>query len=86
MSKESVYATLSTILTSRIGIDETRLGIESRDLILTGDIFRLDDITMVYLFCEVEKTFGLRIPREILDDYGFSTISKIVDIVYSLCT
>ncbi|MCL2203421.1 MAG: hypothetical protein FWB88_05740 [Defluviitaleaceae bacterium] len=86
MDREMVYATLVKILTSHLGMDENRLDSDSYDLMLTGDCLRQDDVSMVYLFCEVEKAFGIRIPREMLDDYGFSTINKIADIVIKLKT
>ena len=84
MSKESVCTALTTILTSRFGMDKSLLGADSFDLMLTGDVLKFDKVTMVYLFCEVEKAFSIRIPQEMLGDYGFSTLNKIADVVLAL--
>jgi len=84
MNKEMVSARLVDLLTSRLGMDKALLNSENFDLMLTGDVFMFGDIDMAYLFCEVEKAFSIRIPREMLDDYGFSTLNKIADIVLKL--
>ncbi len=44
---------------------------------LSGKLFRLSKIDLVYLFFEFEKRLGLRIEESELHDYGFSTINDI---------
>ena len=84
MSKETILASLTAILTSRFGIEKSLLNVENFDLMLMGNIFRLNGVSMAYLFCEVEKAFSICIPKEMLEDYGFSTVNKIVDIILKL--
>ena len=48
---------------------------------LTGKDCRLFATDLVYLLFELEEEFGVRIPPEALNDYGFSTIEGISSII-----
>ena len=48
---------------------------------MTGEPFYLTDIDMVYLLFELEKQYDKHVDSEYLDNYGFSTISKIANIL-----
>ena len=79
LNRDEVKEKLVALLATRFHMDKDLLVRENHDALLTGDLFRMDDIAMVYLFCETEKCFGLRFPREMLEGYGFSTINGIAD-------
>ena len=51
------------------------------DIPLTGDAWDLDAIQMVYLFCEVEKKFKIRIQPRQLINYRFNTIRQITNLI-----
>ncbi|GAA4653034.1 hypothetical protein GCM10023142_01720 [Anaerocolumna aminovalerica] len=48
---------------------------------LTEEPFYFSDIEMVYLLFELEKSYGMCVKSEDMDDYGYSTIRKITNIM-----
>ena len=48
---------------------------------LTLEPFYFSDIEMVYLLFELEKSYGMCVKSEDMDDYGYSTIRKITNIM-----
>lgn len=55
------------------------------DAPLTGDYWDFNAVQMVYLFCEVEKAFQIRIQPQKLNNYGFNTIRKINNLIVNSC-
>lgn len=55
------------------------------DYSLTGDYWKFDAVQMVYLFCEVEKAFHIRIQPKHLVNYQFSTPRQIINLVVNYC-
>lgn len=54
------------------------------DFALTGTYWNLDAVQLVYLFCEVEKTFHIQFAPKNLVQYRFITISKVINQIVSL--
>lgn len=54
------------------------------DIMLTSKPFSLNGVSLVYLFFEIQRKYNITIPANKLDNYGFSSISKIASIVKSL--
>lgn len=55
------------------------------DVPLTGDYWKFDAVQMVYLFCEVEKAFHIRIQPKHLVNYQFNTLRQIINLVVNYC-
>ena len=48
---------------------------------LTGNYWDLDAVQMVYLFCEVEKMFHIRVQPKQLTNYRLNTIQQILNLL-----
>lgn len=61
-------------------VDKKKL-MNNQNEFLTGNIFRLSPIDMVYLLNELEKTFIIKFNKEDLINYKFSTFRLIVEAI-----
>lgn len=79
--QDKVAEIIFEILMEHFDITEEKL--EERFWIepLTGFHFGMAGTDMVYLLFEIEKMFDIRITEDQLENYGFSTIEKIVKCV-----
>lgn len=48
---------------------------------LTGRLFGFSKVDLVYLFFELEKKLGITFDQEMLDEYGFSSINRIANVI-----
>lgn len=48
---------------------------------LTGYFFGGSMVDMVYFLLELESEFGIKIPSDVFDNYGFSSINKICKVI-----
>lgn len=87
MEKEKVRETLFDILQKlRVDVALTEEDYQKRvDYPLTGDYWNFDAVQMVYLFCEVEKAFHIRIQPKHLVNYQFNTPRQIINLVVNYC-
>lgn len=81
MSHEAIRQRIADVLVGRFGISEEQLAADCWDVPLTGSVFRFSAVDLTYLFLELEKAFSVRIGREHLDEYGFSTLNNIAEIL-----
>lgn len=80
--KVRVCEDIERLLRISFNIDPKILTTENRNKSLFLYPFGFDGITMIYLLAEVEKKFQIRIEAKYFEDYSFSTIDGIVDVVY----
>ena len=84
MSRAEIIAKLSTLLVSRFHVDKNLIQDENFNIMLTSNILKFDYILMVYLLYEVEGIFKIKIPKDMLDNYKFSTFNGVVDTIHTL--
>lgn len=70
----NIMSQISSIVAKCTGIPEDAL---EPDLFLTGRVFKLSAVDLIYILFEIEKEFNIHIPYDALEQYGFSTISSI---------
>lgn len=75
----SMISTIHKILQKDHGISADLLGAASLELPLTGPPFYLRASQMVYLLFELEKHYHVRIPSDVFDHYGMSSIQALAD-------
>lgn len=87
MKKEEASEVLFEIMRRlRSGVTLTEMDFEKGiDVPLTGDYWNFDAVQMVYLFCEVEKAFHIRIQPKHLVNYQFGTPQQIINLVVNYC-
>ena len=81
LTKENIVIRVNEILSKVFHISTKYLCDNNFDQPLTGSGFNLSAASMVYLFFEIEKIFKIHIPAYMLDDYAFSSICSISEIV-----
>ena len=81
MDTKDVKSAIYEILHNMFHISDSLLMSSYDDAPLTGKVFKLNSISMVYLFFEIEKTFDIKIDENYLANYSFSNINGIVDAV-----
>ncbi len=81
MSHEAIRQRIADVLAGKFGISEEQLAADCWDAPLTGSVFRFSAVDLTYLFLELEKAFSVRIGRELLEGYGFSTLNNIAAIL-----
>ena len=84
MDRAYIRGVLTDIMTTKFSIDNSLLVEENFDIMLTGKTLCFDYIMMLYLLLEIEVTFDVCIEKDSLKGYRFSTINKIVDLIYEL--
>lgn len=80
-NRESICEQIEEMLKASFKIDDSYLCQENRSKNLLSSPFNFDGIVLTYLFAEVEKNFQIRIAPEELDNYAFTTIHGIAEIV-----
>ena len=75
--ENSIRDTVCKILHSKFNIENELLNSENDDIPLTGVVFRMTSVELVYLFFEIEKTLDIKFNVNHLDDYGFNCINNI---------
>ena len=83
--KAIVCEKIEKILYTSFKVDSNGFCTENRAKSLFLPPFNLDGIMLVYLFAEVEKVFHIKIEPEYLENYAFTTIAGIADIVCQIC-
>lgn len=78
---ENIIKGITDILFNKLKINRNVLTEKNYDQPLTGKVFHLSGIDLVYLFLFVQERFHIKIKQEALTDYRFNTINKIADIV-----
>jgi acyl carrier protein len=81
MIEETISEQIAEILCQKFHRSQDTLEKKNWNKPLTGEPFYLTDIDMVYLLFELEKQYDKHVDSEYLDNYGFSTISKIANIL-----
>ena len=81
MSKENIKNKLINLLNKKMNFKKDILINENFDLPLTGKVFRLSSVDLVYLFFEVENLFNIKIDKSYLVDYQFNSINSISIII-----
>ncbi|QNK41198.1 hypothetical protein [Caproicibacter fermentans] len=69
------------ILYEKFDIPNSYLNLEYWSQPLTGNVFHFSGVDLTYLFFEVEKVYHIHINSSDLEDYAFSSINKISEIV-----
>ncbi len=72
---------ITEMLSVKFYIPEEVLDPDYWDEPLTGSRYQFSATDLTYLFFELEKVFGIRIPHRYLRSYGFCTINKIAKIL-----
>lgn len=80
MADLSIKTIISTLQELHPFSEELSIG-ENLDEPLTGQLFGLSKIDLVYLFFELEKKLGITFEEQMLDEYGFSTINNISEAI-----
>lgn len=78
---ECIHDIICDILIEKLRIPKDLLVAENMSKPLTGSPFHLSCIKLTYLFFEVEKALHIRIDSDCLQNYGFSTLGNIEEIV-----
>ena len=76
----SIEQKILHILKEKFNCGEDLLAKQNWNIPLTWEPFNFSAVELMYLFMEMEKTIGIRISRQYLHDYGFSTIEKVINI------
>ncbi len=81
MNRDEIFEILSDILVNKLKINENLIREDNFDEPLMGNLFGFNEITLGYVYLEVQKIFEININGRDLDNYGFCTINKIVSII-----
>jgi len=80
MSDISIKTIISTIRDLYPFTDELLIS-KNFDEPLTGRLFGFSKVELVYLFFELEKKLGFSFEEQKLNDYGFSSINRIANVI-----
>ena len=69
------------ILNDKLDVPLAQLESPYWDKPLTGHLFNLSSVDMVYLLFEIEKAFVIRIDPSLLVSYQFSTVNQIAKVI-----
>ena len=81
MDREYYLEKLLFILEHKLNVRKDLLVEENYDVILTGRVFRLTAIELLYLFLEVEQEVGFPVNTELLEQYPFNSVNGIADLM-----
>ena len=81
MSRDEIIEILNDIMVNKLNIDKSLIIEDNFDEPLTGNLFGFNEIILGYVFLEVQSIFDIVVDGRYLDNYGFSTINKIVSII-----
>lgn len=76
-----IIKTIVNLLKVRFDVKENLLVSENYHFPLTGELFHLTAVDLVYLLFEVEDEFKIRIPPDSLKNYGFFSVNAIASAV-----
>jgi len=82
--KQNIMDAITNILTSKLKVNPDLINEENYDNALTGKVFGLRSLDLMYLFLEIEKQFNVRIDTSKILNYEFNTINGITELI--LCT
>lgn len=83
LNKEIIEKRICNTLTKCVAISRTILEPANWTKPLTGELFKLSAVDLVYFLFELENEFEIRFPPEAFDDYRFGTLAGISKIVSS---
>jgi hypothetical protein len=72
---------VTNVLHKRLALDELILTEENWDKPLTCNPFNLSGVMMCYLLFEIENYLNIRFRCEEMNEYGFSSIRKIAQLI-----
>ena len=81
MNRVEIINALTDILHKSFHVPKDLCTPDFYDLPLTSERFHFDGGLLLYFFFEAEKHFSIRIPQGRLDDYRFSSISGMAQII-----
>lgn len=82
MTKDIILQHILSILNA-FGIKNTSS--EYYDTPLTGTIFRLNDLDLLYLFFEMEKRLKIEIDATKILEYQFNSVNGIINLLENEC-
>lgn len=83
MSREECVNTITDVFRNVLNVPDNMLSEANFDLPLTGEIFQLNSMNLVYLFFEIEKRLNIHIDGSKLLNYEFNTINGIIEVIQS---
>lgn len=83
MQREDIMNRILDIMNRKLNIGSKTLGYDDYDSDLFSKEFSLHARDMLVLFCEIERTFGIKISEEVFEKYQFRTINNIAQLVES---
>ena len=85
INREQVRKKIESLLERKFSVDWSTISQEDCAKSIFLQPFNFDGIILVYLLAEIEKYFGIKIPQNYFDEYSFSTVDGIVNVVYQVC-
>jgi len=76
-----VYEYLVNLLHQKFHIPLSSLEPNNWNEPLTGAVFHLTGVDLVYLFFEIEKHYQIRVDEKFLQYYGFNSICEITKVI-----
>lgn len=80
-SNPEIVESLVTLLVQKFQIPQSLLECNNWNEPLTGCVFGLNGVDLVYLFFEIEKHWQIRIKADRLESYAFNTITNICKVI-----
>lgn len=84
-NREQVREKIKNLLEREFSVDWSTISQEDCAKSIFLQPFNFDGIILVYLLAEIEKQFRIKIPENYFDEYSFSTVDGIVNVVYQVC-
>jgi acyl carrier protein len=81
MDKNEIVSIVYELLSRKFLISEKLLTVNNRPEPLIGDIYKMDAITLTYLFFELQREFGIQIHYSDLISYRFMSIDSITSLI-----
>lgn len=81
MEEKRIEEMVIHLMKDRLRVNSDLLTTENYDMPLTGKTFGFYARDLVYLFFEVEKSFGIQIDPEQILDGSFNTISGVIKLL-----
>jgi len=72
---------ITNIMVGKLKVNANLCIAENYDKPLTGKVFGLSSIDLMYLFLEIEERFKMRIDTEKILNYEFNTINGIAELI-----
>ena len=79
--RQNIIESITDIMVGKLKVKPNLINEENYDKALTGKVFNLSSLDLMYLFLEIEKWFDIRINTKKILNYEFNTIHGIAELV-----